>query len=52
MPSGRTSHDPRTGEILDADIQFYHNVMNLAKIVVFPAGRTTRQTGAEIPDPG
>jgi hypothetical protein len=24
-------HDPRTGEILDADIQFYHNVMNLAK---------------------
>ena len=24
-------HDPRTGEILDADIQFYHNVMNLAR---------------------
>jgi hypothetical protein len=24
-------HDPRSGEILDADIQFYHNVMNLAK---------------------
>ena len=24
-------HDPRTGEILDSDIQFYHNVMNLAK---------------------
>ena len=24
-------HDPRTGEILDADIQFYHNVMNLQR---------------------
>ena len=24
-------HDPRTGEILEADIQFYHNVMNLAR---------------------
>ena len=23
-------HDPRTGEILDSDVQFYHNVMNLA----------------------
>ncbi len=27
--------DPRTGEILEADIQFYHNVMNLAKIWYF-----------------
>ena len=27
--------DPRTGEILDADIQFYHNVMNLAKTWYF-----------------
>jgi hypothetical protein len=24
-------HDPRTGEILEADIQMYHNVMNLAR---------------------
>jgi hypothetical protein len=24
-------HDPRTGEILEADIQFYHNVMNLLR---------------------
>jgi len=24
-------HDPRTGEILNADIQFFHNVMNLAR---------------------
>ncbi len=24
-------HDPRTGEILESDIQFYHNVMNLQR---------------------
>ncbi len=24
-------HDPRTGEILNSDIQFYHNVMNLTR---------------------
>jgi hypothetical protein len=24
-------HDPRSGEILEADVQYYHNVMNLAK---------------------
>jgi hypothetical protein len=24
-------HDPRTGEILDADIKFYHNLMNLLR---------------------
>ena len=24
-------HDPRSGEILESDIQFYHNVMNLAR---------------------
>lgn len=29
--SGPHIHDPRTGEILDADIQFYHNVMNLQR---------------------
>jgi hypothetical protein len=28
---GPNVHDPRTGEILNADIQFYHNVMNLAR---------------------
>lgn len=27
--------DPRTGEILEADINFYHNVMNLAKAWYF-----------------
>ncbi|MBK8316513.1 MAG: zinc-dependent metalloprotease [Acidobacteria bacterium] len=30
MPRGRM-HDPRTGEILESDIQFYHNIMNLAR---------------------
>lgn len=29
--SGPNIHDPRTGEILDSDIQFYHNVMNLQR---------------------
>jgi hypothetical protein len=24
-------HDPRSGEILEADVQYYHNVMNLSK---------------------
>jgi len=29
--SGPNVHDPRSGEILEADIQYYHNVQNLAK---------------------
>jgi len=29
--SGPNVHDPRTGEILEADIQFHHNVQNLLK---------------------
>src|SRR5215203_5190731 len=29
--SGPHIHDPRTGEILETDIQFFHNVMNLAR---------------------
>jgi hypothetical protein len=29
--SGPHVHDPRTGEILESDIQMYHNVMNLAR---------------------
>jgi Met-zincin/Domain of unknown function (DUF5117)/Domain of unknown function (DUF5118) len=29
--SGPHVHDPRTGQILEADIQFYHNVQNLAR---------------------
>lgn len=33
--SGPHIRDPRTGEILESDIQFYHNVMNLAKMWYF-----------------
>jgi hypothetical protein len=33
--SGPHIHDPRTGEILESDIQFYHNVMNLTKAWYF-----------------
>ncbi len=29
--SGPHVHDPRTGEILESDIQWYHNVMNLVR---------------------
>jgi hypothetical protein len=29
--SGPHVNDPRTGEILESDIQFYHNVMNLSR---------------------
>ncbi|MGD8816820.1 MAG: zinc-dependent metalloprotease [Acidobacteriota bacterium] len=29
--SGPHVHDPRSGEIIEADIQFYHNVQNLAR---------------------
>jgi hypothetical protein len=29
--SGPHVHDPRSGEIIETDIQFYHNVMNLAR---------------------
>lgn len=29
--SGPHVHDPRTGEILESDIQMYHNVMNLTR---------------------
>src|SRR5262245_12427889 len=30
--------DPRTGEIIEADIQFYHNVMNLVRDWYFRSG--------------
>ncbi|NQW03950.1 MAG: zinc-dependent metalloprotease [Acidobacteria bacterium] len=33
--SGPHVHDPRSGEILEADIQYYHNVQNLAKAWYF-----------------
>ena len=33
--SGPHVHDPRTGEILESDIQFYHNIMNLQRAWYF-----------------
>jgi hypothetical protein len=33
--SGPHIHDPRTGEIIESDIQMYHNVMNLARAWYF-----------------
>ena len=42
--SGPHVHDPRTGEILESDIQWYHNVMNLVRNWFFV------QTAAVNPD--
>jgi hypothetical protein len=42
--SGPHVHDPRTGEILESDIQWYHNVMNLMRNWFFV------QTSAVNPD--
>ena len=42
--SGPHVHDPRTGEILESDIQWYHNVMNLVRNWFFV------QTSAVNPD--
>ena len=33
--SGPNVHDPRSGEILEGDIQMYHNVLNLASMWYF-----------------
>ncbi len=32
---GPNVHDPRTGEILNADIEFHHNMLNLARVWCF-----------------
>jgi hypothetical protein len=46
--SGPHISDPRTGEILNADIMFYHNVMNLQRDWYFPAGRAARSARQEV----
>jgi len=44
--SGPHINDPRTGEILEADIQFYHNVMNLGRDWYFvQAGPLDKRAG-------
>ena len=50
--SGPHIHDPRTGEILETDIQFYHNVMNLARnwyFVQVGAARSARARRCRCP---
>jgi len=44
-------HDPRSGEILEADIQFYHNVMNLARDWYFVQVGPLDKRAATVPLP-
>ena len=50
--SGPHVHDPRTGEILESDIQWYHNVMNLLRnwFFVQTAAFTEDARGVEFED--
>ena len=50
--SGPHVHDPRTGEILESDIQWYHNVMNLLRnwFFVQTAAVNEDARGIEFPD--
>jgi len=43
--------DPRTGEILDADIGFFHNVMNLARNWYFVQASNVDPNAAKLPLP-
>ena len=49
--SGPHIHDPRTGEILEADIQFYHNVMNLVRDWYFVQAGPLDPRAATLPLP-
>ena len=49
--SGPNVHDPRSGEILEADIQFYHNVQNLQKNWYFVQVGAARSARAEAAAP-
>jgi hypothetical protein len=49
--SGPHIHDPRTGEILESDIQFYHNVMNLARDWYFVQAGPLDARAARLPLP-
>ena len=50
--SGPHVHDPRTGEILESDIQWYHNVMNLLRnwYLVQTAAREENARGVKFED--
>ena len=49
--SGPHVNDPRTGEILEADIQFYHNVQNLAKSWYFSQAGAVDPRARKLPLP-
>lgn len=49
--SGPHINDPRTGEILESDIQFYHNVMNLAKMWYFVQASPLDKRAQKFPFP-
>jgi hypothetical protein len=49
--SGPNVHDPRSGEILNAHIQFYHNVQNLARTWYFTQVAAVDPRAREFPLP-
>ena len=49
--SGPHVSDPRTGEILEADVQFYHNVQNLSKSWYFSQVGPLDPRAAKLPLP-
>ena len=49
--SGPHVHDPRTGEILETDIQFHHNVMNLVRNWYFVQAGPLDRRAADLPLP-
>nr|MDQ3071623.1 zinc-dependent metalloprotease [Acidobacteriota bacterium] len=49
--SGPHINDPRTGEILESDIQFYHNVMNLGRDWYFTQVGPLDQRAGKLPLP-
>ena len=49
--SGPNVHDPRSGEILNAHIQFYHNVQNLARTWHFTQAAANDPRARQFPFP-
>lgn len=49
--SGPHVHDPRTGEILESDIQFYHNVMSLVRSWYFVQAAALDPRARKLPMP-
>jgi hypothetical protein len=49
--SGPHIHDPRSGEILEADVQFYHNVQNLGKNWYFVQASPNDPRAQQLPLP-